>query len=596
MAKVEIYKDFFSQPYRAYTNGTFIGELDYSLVPANTPAWFGLNTEVLNQSQNFAQALLTFSGSAINNNDSITIRNREFIAKTNPTESNHFFALNKTPANASQVELQAVIDSLVTAINRDSNLAPFYSASANLTGQPNFTLNAQQQGSFWNLNSTNIQTNIFNVTTLSTSNDLNRGQKLQEFDYGVWLEIWTYVQNFEWGRPNNAINRKLVATLNQKYNGSNTYIFEVSSYLQSLLNFQLPNKGTVNVDKLEGHIYPFFFRYGEEFNGGYDFNTQEPKDSQNKLTLSYTIGESPLYYAAFGTFPLGKTDTVDFFGNPLDPFTDYWRQITIQSNNNQRQPVKPAIQAPSYKLIHRNTNSEYLYFYFLNTQEISQGIVFRTKTIFTGFNGTQDTVTQNIGSNGGSTSGLYVLNADPISAGSVIFESNNNEKVMEYEFIIEFAFAGGNYQKITSQTYRIFPNFTGKLKPKIYWQNDLGTLDSFDFYGKQEEELDIETKEYQQVQGFPTFESDERYFRDTFQNSVLEKNVVTETTFHTPLIDEEHFRYLKGLMVSPNVWTVGKNNQGFQEFESIKVIDFNWEFNSESKKYQVAITFRKSYK
>jgi hypothetical protein len=49
-------------------------------------------------------------------------------------------------------------------------------------------------------------------------------------------------------------------------------------------------------------------------------------------------------------------------------------------------------------------------------------------------------------------------------------------------------------------------------------------------------------------------------------------------------------------MVSPNVWTVGKNNQGFQEFESIKVIDFNWEFNSESKKYQVAITFRKSYK
>ena len=91
---------------------------------------------------------------------------------------------------------------------------------------------------------------------------------------------------------------------------------------------------------------------------------------------------------------------------------------------------------------------------------------------------------------------------------------------------------------------------------------------------------------------------DAAYQRDKFIRSTYQTESQKQLTLTTGLVDEEHYRWFQELLISPELWKLSKVKQDIGAynveeqylFESLQIVDFQWELLQDSNQYNLTLT------
>lgn len=581
MANVNLIRTPYTPIIRTYNGGVIqTGTTTYTLEPHGTPILFEFNSNVSGTAFKaiayYIPTLATTAGSTV------TIFGEIFTASANPQTSQEFFSNNLT-----QPSLGLSMSSLADCINQNTNLNWRFTAESSTT---NVKLTAKYTGSSYELIiPTTLDSSSPTWLNIQSGTDGNRGQQLQNYNYTVFAEIWGYSQQpASWGGVDTIVTgANLLTTITQKWNPSNSFIFDVSQYLRSLTSFTLPRiDDTPQFRYFPNHLMPYYIKYGESFNGGYNISTGNPIDTSTDITnlfeRKYYINQTPLRWACEGALDLAIND--------VDKWRLYWENVRNAGTANGYNSVLPLTLAPRYKLVRRTDQAEYLYFFSTNDLQFSTHRSYRIRTIFTFTDGTTDVSTTHL-TNNQDGSGLMCVDIRGFYIDLQLVEGNNNKRVLEYTCTIERTNDGGaNWDNFTEQSYTLDLNYEPARYNKIYWKNCFGVMDQFEFDGLKQDKLNVDNIEYRQ-----TLTRLPGYQRSKHQSNILKRDSKTRYTFNTGWVDKDHMNFLKDMCLSNKHWIRSTYfNATFDDipvFLAVNLIDSNWQFDNEDKLFNLEVTF-----
>jgi len=602
-----------------YDNSVQNGSVELSLDPSDTPVYFKFSSDIIGVDTNTFFSIwvnndVSLAAKAINAGDWIQIKGVRFTASANPAQ-NEFFTCGTTLNIGDRFQC---VYSLVQAINSNQDLNWRYTAELKTFPNDKYVIfmfaiypgavYSVQAGvdafaflTGWPAPFNNGSTISFGINVPGT--DSNRGQLLQNYQYGCYIELWTYKNNpnLGWGRKDSLglLGRIIAPPLAQKWNASNEFIFDISQFINTLVSNEFPDD-IVNISSdvvyVPSAITNYLVKWGEQFNGGYDFTTQLPVNSSDNITnvyvRQYQIGQSEIRWTAQGAFQLAQNFPV---------WSQYWNQV-IKSNfnplTNDYQAIIITTEQPLYKLMRRTTLGlfypELVYFYFLNDQlsGINKQIKLRTKfhyidgTTSINFFTHQKTI---------SESGLYYIDCSLTQIGLYSNELSSNKRVkwVENQLICQ----RNNFNTVLSENfnYEIDLKYEPDLYLKLWWRNKFGNFDNFEFEGLQKMNLDIKSINFTK-----SLTTKSGYNRDKHINSIYTQQSTQIYTINTGWVDENHYLWIQSLLESNEVWT--QNSYIFNDGVSIitdkestiavNIISQKYEIDAINQKlYNLEITF-----
>lgn len=600
MARVE---NFLNPEYREIIkyDGGSTTDVEAGLFPNGNPIIFGYYSEDFAVNSSYSSVRIfpnnyTTSPSALGDmvdGDTLTIFDVKFTARDNPTQVNEIFTFD---SGSTVDEVELFIDSIVFAINSNSKLSTYFTAKKVDSNNSNYKVLlviSKIKGSEYNLNISNTSTTGDVYAFFGAiGQDEYRAQKLQKYNYGVYLQLWQPRNNVYYTNyydVDSEDNDKLLITLNQKYNGENEFYFDISSYTKDNL-INLPTTGYGGFYFEENAIKPYYIRYGEEFSGGLNLSTTLPDDDDNKLTRQYEIGKTDLFWVYPAWFETGIRE---------NNFYEYFQMLFKNGFTNTNQQIKPLTYAPEYKQVRLKTEDEFLYFIFINDFETTKNRRLRLVVDFVFMDGTEVNdivIYQNELLN---NSGLYycnvshdILTINSLDSGNISY-SGKSGRVLEYTCKIEYDKNDDNWTEITRKTYEINRQYP-QVNHKLYWVNDFSVLDSFDFEGYIRKTIDVDEIEYKKSYDYSLY-----YQRDRHLNAIAKKPKTTEVTYFTNLINEEHYEYVKNIITSNKIYRrrnydiINEQSESITEidgFESLNLVDYNYEYNERTKQYRLQVT------
>lgn len=569
--------------------------------------------------------------------DSFTIFGERFVAADNPVE-NQFKTCTAADYNSRLTSVQSLADS----INSNNNLNWRFVASivADITlGITRIRLDARKGGAIYNfIVGENISANITGTPTydsfgffpIGAGTDPNRGSLLQGYEYGFRVEIWVPKESFgsEWGRlsTNPKPVSNLLATVEASWNESNCVDFDISRYLQSLTTVDIPDALITAAPNAPAQIVvslfavaPYFLRYYELFNGGYDVTTDlptefdvandQPLTPTNRKVRAWNQGETEMRWTAPGALPLGVLNP-SFYqywqyrtGDGL--FGPVYRQIVFAS-------VLPDISIRKLRrrmreqlfvgaaVNNQDMNWEFLYFYLQNDQYIGKVRSYRLRHDFTFVDGTVYAPVYTHETSTINYSCLYCANVSLTRIGLLAAESATNNRVAFWTTTLEINYGLGYQQMSVPYAYQLDLNFEPDRYFKVWWRNSLSTVDSFEFEGIETEEIDTKPKDFQR-----TLPITLGWNRDVHINAILTRDNKVRISISTGWIDSANYQYVSECAKSNEVWILGffpeLQTGGFvlqgavativkPRLQAVKIIDAKPSFNNDDTLFNLELT------
>lgn len=578
MANVNLIERPTTVNFRVYNYGFYVQDAEMSLDPADSPVYFVFNSDVYATSGAPAMAYLFPNYTNANIpitvavGDTITIYDQVFTASNNPG-FNEFFAGTTADQNL-------IVESLADAINQNNSLNWRLTAQAITSGLPQVVLVSKYIGSNFNLIlSSSFANNPTVIRSNFDSNNLNRGQELEGYDYKVFIEIWQKNPNVSLGSQDFTSDDRLLVTLSQAWNNSNRFVFDISAYLKSMIT-PLELRTTVydnGVKLVNGLIGSYYIKYGEEFVGGYNKSTGKPSDPVNNITNTYPrkiyIGQTNVRWTANGVFPLNY--------NPSDN-TQYWRQFLLNSlNNDQYLEIDILSTQPNYKLRRRTIDTELVFIVLYNDKKYSSDRNYRIYSTYTFNDGTTIGNQYTHVSNNVNESGVFVidmawnkLNIDTVESAYGLRVISSNHRIQ--------VFRNSSWHNVSkSINYQYDLNTEPSNYLTFYWENSFGVIDQFTFEGTEIANVDISPTDYQR-----SLIDKRGNYRNEAQLRTLNKKLVDRISYSTGWIDKDHMNWLKDLLISNRVWIKEAN-----DYVAIKITDNNWQVDRDADLYNLDITY-----
>lgn len=624
-----------------YTNGNTV---DNCLDPNDTPVVFAFASETYATPP--VRSFVVFGPTPpfpnpnidIVAGDSFTIFGERFVAADNPVE-NQFATCTAADYDSRLASVQSLADS----INSNNNLNWRFVASivVDITLQiTRIRIDARKAGAIYNfVVGDNLSANISGTPTYNSFGffpigvgvDANRGSLLQEYEYGFRVEIWVPQEpaGSEWGRQ--STNPKpvsnLLATVESQWNETNRVDFDISRYIQSLTRVVLPTALISAAPSAPAKIIlspiavsPYFLRYYEVFNGGYDVvndlpsdfdvDNNQPETPTNRKVRAWNQGETEMRWTAPGAFQLGVL-------NPT--FYQYWQ---YRNGDN-------IIQGPVYRDIvfasilpdttirklrrriretlftgasvnNEDLNWEFLYFYLQNDQYIGRQRAYRLRHDFVFIDGTTYPSVYSHETTSLNLSGLYCANVSLTRIGLLAAELSESKRVANWTTTLEVNYGIGYQPMSVPYYYQLDLNYEPDRYFKVWWRNSLSTLDCFEFEGIQTNEIDTKPSEFQR-----TLPLTLGWNRDIHVNAILTRDNKVRISISTGWIDSANYQYVSECAKSNEVWILGFFPQlqttGFlvqgaiatinkPRMQAVKVVDINPSFNNNDTLYNLELT------
>lgn len=533
----------------------------------------------------------------------------------------------------------------------DATLNPFGKIRATFTNYN--VLNDNPNYAEYNLGlNTQVINNVKNLFFYIYSAPINRGQLLENNSYGMYLEVWvnkTSIYASNWGRAYNVLFTvyEKIVTLTQDWNISNNFIFEISNYLRPHIKIKFPTYNDIGFNYTNITYYhndilalgkfpivPYYCKYGEYFNGGFDktqylasggadFLPEQIGSEDGRIDdpniRYYEIGQTELRWACRGAFPENIVPASNI---------RYWMAKTSQNGidieTNDEFTVVNLTNQPNIKLRRRLNAPEYMWFYLHNDEYVSQNRYYRIRYSY--FMSDNLTVVTNVitvtnNSNLNNESGLYVVdlnlyntqqpNVDlnfvenDVSLRCVYIKgflewSENNSQWFPYTAPFNYEIdMNTEYDNVSGQTY----TDVNRTYAKLYWRNPHGVFDQFEFEFRESYELKTKETKFNSIS---KFDYNPSYGRD---KAVINKIEIESELFyviHSGWVNREHYLWLKELMESNEVYcangfyidttTIGVFNiSDTVRPEAIVITDFEWSLNEKDDLFDLKITYKPAF-
>lgn len=491
----------------------------------------------------------------------------------------------------------------------------------------------------------NVNSPIFYIY----SYPVNRGELLEGNDYGMYLEVWVNTNDYascRWGRvPTLNSNFKKVVTLTQNWNISNNFVFEISNYIRPFLKIPFPKYNISYIDITLYHsptvpnvipenypIAPYYCKYGEFFNGGFnkpqyllssgsDFLPEqigtEGINIEDTNIRYYEIDKTELRWACRGAFP-----------ENIIPASNirYWMAKTSPNGTdiltNQNFTVLNLTNQPKVKIRRRLNAPEYVWFYLHNDEYVSIQRNYRIR--YTYFMSDNLTVVTNIITLTNvpiTRSGLYVVDLNLYNTQQpnvdLIFVENNTslrcvrilaslewseDNSIWFDYTDDFYYDidfNTEYDNILGQTYvNVNTTYT-----KLYWRNPHGVFDQFEFEFRDSYELNTKESTFNSI---AKFDYNPNYGREKAVINKLEVESELFYVIHSGWVNKEHYLWLKELIESNEVYCAnGFYIDGSDVFgysindtirpEAILVTKYEWELNEAEDLFNLKITYKPAF-
>lgn len=618
---------------RYYINNVLDGTVDVSLNPTNNPIVWKFESDTTNPPYNSTpsrfELYLTLSDIIANTittnfnileDDTVTILGEIFTAKDSNPGLNEFFSC---PLGTAQQRLLTV-QSLSDAINSNLNISSKYNCTSDFAtvpgviGGPTYyiVLTAKEVGTNFNLSVNNFFDFVYSFVNanplaipyyLIEGSDSSRGMQLQNFNYGCFVEIWRYIDGVDLGRRNTNNKSQKIATLSQKWNKSNKFEFNLSGFLSNLVpKINIPDFNTpLTVFTYFEGLNHYYLKYGEQFNGGYYFdstsspssgflNNYYPENDKNNITDTYTrkyyIDETPINWIAKAVLPLG-------IQNPN--FQDKWNQLETIGTTNSIKPINILSNLTELKNRKRFENPEYIFLVVQNDQENNDLRSLRLKTYYRFIDGTLSAPVNytHVINNVNLKPGIYGID---VSLGIINFNQTellNNTRILEIYHQIQISKDGGAiWEDLTPEfSYEMDLNNDPEQYKTLYWRNPYGVIEQFTFEGFKQETVSIDRTTYNQNYKYDS------YSRDKKVKSIFKNDIVIEKTMNSGWINKENYKWLKELLTSTEWWTIEETTKevnGFYNhecnFESQTILKYDWNIDEFNDLYNLTITYTTS--
>ena len=512
-------------------------------------------------------------------------------------------------------------------------------------------------GNFLNYNTSNFHTKysefssygdqaIGNDNTLNTfvfSEANNRGEYLEGNGYGMYLEVWVVDEDYynaEWGRDFTTTKYKKVCALTQDWNKSNLFVFEISNYLRPYIKIPYPDFNGIFTSithyqtpippYTKNGIIPYFCRYGEYFNGGFDkpsflantdtylpFDVGSNGDDIEDTNLKYfNVGQTEYRWACRGAYPENIVPASNI---------RYWLSKTAPNapviSTNSSFTIFNLTNQPKYKIRRRLSAPEYMWFYIHNDEYISSDRYYRIR--YTYFMSDNLTVVTNVITVTGLeiNSGLYMVdlnlyNTQQPNVDLIFVENNTSLRCVRILASLEWSEDNSIWFDYTDDFYydidfnTEYDNVLGQgygdvntTYAKLYWRNPHGVFDQFEF--EFHESFELKTKETT-FNSISKFNYSPNYGRN---KAVINKIEVESELFyviHSGWVNREHYLWLKELMESNEVYCAnaffvdGSNVFGYAIFdialpEAIVITDYEWSMNAKDDLFNLKITYKPAF-
>ena len=542
---------------------------------------WAFNTEVLTISSK-SNIVLDFSTNP--NITEVQIFNEILTQAESNLEFNQFYS------DTSGFTIQERIDSFIECINSNINLNWRYYAyqTANAV-----VISAILNGSIYSLTNPN-----FNITTVGPSiissyspgTDGNRGELLQNFNYKVFVEVWE-VENIDWNRIGSVDLlsgqvRTKITTLTQNWNPENRFIFDFSNFF----NIETSIQDLTNNFTLTYKPRCYFLKFGEQFIGGYDPDTDLPIDTawniQNTNITKRYIGNSELRWISGGVFLQALIN---------NNFPQYW--LSSQYNTSSTNEYITVIPSDNFyrKLKRREYDAEYISVWVWNDQQYISTYDLRLKTDYRFIDGTSGTNYSHT-TNGLSEGGLYTIDAGLSKINFDSIETFYNNRILYYDLTFEIN-RGMVWESLSdSIQYQIDLNDDlSDQKKKIWWVNSFGCIEQFCFEGFSSQALQTEYETYTKTISNVNFIE-----RDKHINSIIEKIPQVIYKVNSGWLDKNNMTNLQSLLKSNKCWWLNTfqlsiylteiQNFDGQSYEAITITDHDWQIDNQNNLYNLQLT------
>jgi len=446
--------------------------------------------------------------------------------------------------------------------------------------------------------------------------DANRGMQLQNYNYKCFIEIWEI--DAEWLRVGSEADiigyasaaKRYVTTLEQPWTPDNLFTFDVSKFL-FLDKFISDYPFSINPNFIAQTINPsvslpngktpiqgYFLRWGESFQGGYDVSTGLPleTDPWNITNTNYNkvyIDQTEIRWASNGMYNLGIL--ILFNEHP-----EHWLSVNqIRPSGPLTNEYQTILVAQSFirypKLRRRVYEPEYLSIYVNNDQQTTDTFQLRIRNDWTFVNGGTATSYSNLTTNLNGND-LYEANVSLTNIQFDLIESTAGFRVLHWDSTVEMARDNVNFTELSKPIrYDMDLNCEEENKyKKIWWIGEFGTVESFEFEGLQEMDLDYDAEYYRK-----SFKN-ALYERNTHINSAITKVPKRQFKINSGWLTADQQQWMESILKTNQVWWKAEYRLDFyilgeltttdyNNYEAINIVDSSFKFSNDQKLFNVEI-------
>lgn len=524
-----------------FRTGDFYVTAPTGLTAVENPIMIGVATAINNPNPLPDITTLTVAGTLADgfsltfNITSPYAYSQTFYSKAYPNKPNYFLASilnNQYGVAVGNNSLTEIATSLADALANDALIPKVY--YINNTGTV-VTLQAKENGSRFNLDSSNVIASTTGVTVTQTQAGVDYCDGQITDNYSISCEVLVnldYTNQYAVTGDTSDYNK--VAEMVLPFSQDNIHNFDISGILKSQVSTPYPNPVFTGASIIMTAIQPYYVKLSEVYPLVANTNTVK-KRYKTETPVRWVINSSLDRYSA-------------------NTMVDY---TTV--------PVMFLTNSPSPKQIQRNS-MEFLYYVLPK----NYGADFTCKGDMFFYDGTQVTGVTFFTISTGATNfgGVMMLNISYDKLGLLAYEvsGTTNRKIKRLELAVYAS--GGTIQYTEKKQYR-FEIDEMPRKMNILFQNALGMYDSLDFIGVVEETINRDTGSYTVPINYGvngSMPTGQKHYA-TYDTRVTNKLIC-----NTGWIDETHFDWLKEMLKSNNIYNANSINIDYLNLTEWKYI------------------------
>ncbi len=553
-------------PEGAFTTGAFNVSEPSSILASENPIVLSLSTAIYDNQALPSETKFTFA-SGITNNYSIQFTlnspfsyTKTFTAKGFPNKVEWFLASTLTDRNNNYVKDNTTseqADSFAQALADDIVFSSAYyiNASGNTV-----TLVAKAASSRFDITDSNITRRNSSgsiVTTGITLTQVQAGTNFYEGDilenYNVYAELWAAETNLQYGSTltQTQFNRETDVIL--PYQKSNFMKFDFSEICKSFVSTPKPDYEFTGFTTITTYMQPFFAKYGEQYPLIANTNTQ--KKRLKGTTDYFWVCNAALDWET---------------ANDMSDYTGITSGGTLSN-------VPFLTNSPSRK---QCTKAGRELLYFIVPQNLGQGNI-DVRGDITFWDGStlsdQTLITIATGSSV-NFGGAFCINTSFEVLGLDNIETSYDKLIKKVDIAVYTS--GGTNQLTETKTY-LFELEERNNRVGISFLNKLGTFDSFDFTGIEENTIDRSSSKLTYSRDYNFDGSLNKGFK---YNGEYDVKVTKKLSVNSGWINETTFDWLLELMSSNEIYVYSNENDNF-----VTVTGFEYQKNSNDNLFNIEL-------